>query len=203
MGRTPPPPPCSPRRTAAVAALLAAFLGALLTACGGAGGGTGPATPAPGGETALVAAVAARLALAVDVAEAKWTTGAPIEDLAREAEAVGAIEAAARRVGVDPAVAAAALRAQIEASKLVQHALHARWSDEGRGPFDPVRDLRHEIRPELDVATAALLEALATVALPLPDDRVEGHAATVRGGLVEVPEPAAGAAADEALRPFR
>jgi chorismate mutase len=153
--------------------------------------------PAPG--AALVAAVTDRLALAVDVARTKWSSGAPIEDLAREAQAVAAIEAAASDAGVDPVVAAAALRAQIEASKTVQRGLHAAWAAEGRGRSGEVRDLQ-DIRGELDEATAALLAALATVELPLPAARVEADAAAMRLRLADVPDPAPAIA--QALAPF-
>lgn len=154
-------------------------------------------TPAP--EAALVAAITDRLALAVDVARTKWSSGAAIEDLDREAQAVAAIEAAAPGLGVDPAVAAAALRAQIEASKTVQRALHQAWEADGQPPFAEVRELA-DIRTELDQATNAMLAALATVELPVPPPRIEEHTAAMAGRLSDVPDP--GQAIAEALAPF-
>lgn len=154
-------------------------------------------TPAP--EAALVAALTDRLALAVDVARTKWRSGGPIEDLAREAQAIAAIEAAAPGAGVDPAVAADALRAQIEASKTVQRALHQAWEAGGQPPFGEVRDLP-AIRSELDRATNEMLAALATAQLPVPPARVEAHAAAVAHRLSAVPGPSAAIA--QALAPF-
>lgn len=150
-------------------------------------------------EAALVAAITDRLVLAEDVARTKWNSGAPIEDLEREAQAIAAIEAAAPAAGVDPAVAAAALRGQIEASKSVQRALHAEWTAQGLPPFPEVRDLQ-DIRAELDQATASMLAALATVPLPIPADRIESSAAAMEVRLADVPDP--GPAVAQALAPF-
>jgi chorismate mutase len=191
--------PTSPRRTR-LAFGVALVAGVLAIAAGCGGTTTAGDDEAPPDEAALVAAVGDRLALAVDVAETKWNTGAAIEDLAREAEAIAAVEGAAVAAGVDPEVASDTLRAQIEASKAVQRSLHARWEAEDHGPFDGARDLAGEIRPDLDVATAAMLEALATVALPLPADRLDQHAAALRERLADVPDP--GPAVQEALSPF-
>ena len=154
---------------------------------------------APAAETSLVAAITDRLALAEDVARTKWSSGAPIEDLEREAQAIAAIEAAAPAAGVDPAVAADALRGQIEASKSAQRSLHAEWTAQDLPPFAEVRDLQ-DIRVELDQATASMLAALATVPLPIPSARVETSAAAMAIRLADVPD--ASVAVAQALAPF-
>ena len=144
-------------------------------------------------------AVGDRLVLAEDVARTKWNSGAPIEDLEREAQAIAAIEASAPAAGVDPVVAADALRGQIEASKTVQRALHAEWTAEGLPPFPEVRELA-DIRAELDQATASMLTALATVPLPIPPARIETSTAVLVARLSEVPDPSI--AVRQALAPF-
>jgi chorismate mutase len=154
----------------------------------------------PAAEADLVQAVGDRLVLAVAVAESKWSSGAPVEDRDREAQALLAIEAAATTAGVDPAEAVAALAAQIEASKVVQWSLHEQWADEQRPPFTETVDLVADLRPRLDAATQAMLDALAAGGAPLSADGLVEHESQVAARLEGV--PAAADAARTALRPF-
>ena len=109
-----------------------------------------PARAADDAMAALLTQLARRLEIGRIVAQAKWNSGAPIADPAREAVVVAATEANAAAAGVDPAAAAALIRSQIEASKLLQNQLHAEWRAAVRPPFADVPDLAGDIRSRLD-----------------------------------------------------
>ena len=141
---------------------------------------------------ALAVLVDERLALMPDVARYKWNRKQPIEDLPRERALIDSVRGQAIERGVSPERAAAFFAAQIEASKVVQRELFARWQTQEQGPFDNVRDLATEIRPRLDALNPRLLEALATVEGPV-----------VREALGVLPASAISAAAvDVALAPL-
>jgi chorismate mutase len=74
-----------------------------------------------------------RLQTAEDVARIKWNSGAPIEDVARENAIVEQAGAEATRYGVRWETAREFLRAQIEASKVIQRARFAEWSKPTEG----------------------------------------------------------------------
>jgi chorismate mutase len=76
---------------------------------------------------ALVDAAAQRLQTATDVAAAKWTTGGPIEDPARERQVIDDVVAAARERAVDPDFVARAFRDQIDATVAVEYGLFSAW----------------------------------------------------------------------------
>src|SRR5947207_12817970 len=73
----------------------------------------------------LLGLIKERLDVAPEVARTKWNTKAPIEDLPREQQIIDGVAKRATEYGLDAKVAAAFFRAQIEASKCVQNALHA------------------------------------------------------------------------------
>ncbi|MFE0151093.1 chorismate mutase [Nonomuraea sp. NPDC059007] len=101
-----------------------------------------------------------RVRLAGKVAAAKWGTTQPIDDPARERQVLDDVAARSTTLGLDPAVTTRIFRDQIEASKLVQRALHARWrSHPGEQPTDRP-DLAKEVRPHLDRITGELLLAI-------------------------------------------
>ncbi|WP_431112985.1 gamma subclass chorismate mutase AroQ [Variovorax paradoxus] len=107
----------------------------------------------PRGFSQLVALSAARLDLSRQVALTKWGTGDPVADPPgdpREQEVVAAASREAVSRGLAGNVAAAFFSDQIEASKLVQFALLARWQRTGHAPADRRADLRSELRPALD-----------------------------------------------------
>jgi len=114
----------------------------------------------------LLGLVKERLDVAPEVARTKWNTKAPIEDLPRERQIIDAVAKGASAYGVDPRLAATFFAAQIEASKVVQNALHADWTIRKQPPFEKVADLGKDIRPVLDRLTPAMLQALAE-ALPV------------------------------------
>ena len=105
------------------------------------------------GFSTLVALSAARLDLARQVALTKWDSRQPVADPPgdpREQEVVAAAAQEAGARGLPGELVIAFFTDQIEASKLVQFALMARWRREGRGPAGPRADLRNELRPALD-----------------------------------------------------
>ncbi|WP_017586930.1 chorismate mutase [Nocardiopsis ganjiahuensis] len=120
-----------------------------------------PASTAPPADfDTLVGLSAERLETAEAVAAAKWHTGSPVDDPAREEQVLEAAREQAERSATDPEHAAAVVRDQIEAHKTVQHTLHARWTVlPDRAPAEEP-DLS-EVRPELDRITSGLVRELA------------------------------------------
>jgi chorismate mutase len=98
-------------------------------------------------------------------------------------------------------VAGTFFRGQIEASKVVQHALHAEWTAKKQPPFAKVADLGKDIRPVLDRLTPAMMRALAEAApvLQRPGGRqlVEGRSKAILAGA-----PGGEAAVREAVAPL-
>jgi chorismate mutase len=114
----------------------------------------------------LLGLVTERLHVAPDVARTKWNTKAPIEDLPREKQIIDGIAKRSAEYGLDPGAAAAFFTGQIEASKIVQNALHAEWTSQRQPAFAKVADLGQDIRPLLDRLTPAMMSALSE-ALPV------------------------------------
>ena len=121
----------------------------------------------------LLGLIRERLEVAPDVARTKWNTKAPIDDPLRDEQIIDGVEAAAAGYGLDPKVASTFFMAQIEASKAVQHALHAEWTAKGQPAFATVADLGKDIRPVLDRLTPAMMRSLQE-ALPVLQRR-GGH----------------------------
>jgi chorismate mutase len=121
----------------------------------------GSAAPAPTAALGdLADLVVERIALADLVAAAKFGTGEPIDDPAREHQVLDTVAAAAPGAGVDPDEAQRFFRDQIEANKVVQRGLHARWTAHPELRPTERPDLAAQVRPELDRLTTALLEGL-------------------------------------------
>ncbi|WP_438489128.1 gamma subclass chorismate mutase AroQ [Streptomyces sp. S186] len=117
--------------------------------------------PAPAGQLRPLAALSAdRLATADLVAAAKWGTGSPIDDPAREREVLAAVAAQARQLGADPETTVRIFRDQIEASKLVQRGLHRRWAaDPAQAPTS--RPDLTRVRAEINRINGELVRAVA------------------------------------------
>ncbi|MGH8272138.1 MAG: gamma subclass chorismate mutase AroQ, partial [Gammaproteobacteria bacterium] len=109
---------------------------------------------------------AQRLAIANEVAKAKWNARSPVKDDAREQQILDALAQPAQSRGVDPNFARRYFESQIEASRMVQHARFSEWAAEGRGKFHDAPDLKRNVRPALDRLTPQILDALAQ-ALPV------------------------------------
>ncbi len=128
-----------------------------------------------------------RLTLMPDVARYKWNQKAAIEDLPRERQLIESVRQQALQRGLSPDRAEAFFAAQIEASKLIQRELFARWEVQGQGRFEVVRDLAGDIRPKLDSLNPQLLAALAAVPErlerrelgPMPADAISAAAVQV------------------------
>ncbi|CBG72917.1 chorismate mutase [Streptomyces sp. LBUM 1478] len=124
-----------------------------------------PSTPprtAPGARslTALTDLFAERLLVADKVAAAKYGTATPIDDPVREKAILDDVAARAVGLGLDPDAVTAVFRDQIEANKLVQRGLYARWDAHPEERPTERPDLVKEVRPVLDRITTRLLSAL-------------------------------------------
>ncbi|MEV6640634.1 gamma subclass chorismate mutase AroQ [Amycolatopsis sp. NPDC051371] len=112
---------------------------------------------------ALTGLVIERLRVSDDVAAAKFGTGSPIDDPAREQQVLDHVRNQAGALGLDPEAVTAFFRDQITASKVVQKGLFARWTAYPHEAPTTRPDLAR-IRARLDRLTTALLRQLeATV----------------------------------------
>ena len=105
----------------------------------------------------LGATIAARLAVIEEVARYKWNMRLPAHDPAREAALLEKTLNDATALGLDPGYARAVVDAALDASRSLQIGAFERWRHESRPPFEHVRDLDRELRPELDALTHRLL----------------------------------------------
>jgi chorismate mutase len=109
---------------------------------------------------ALVGTSARRLAIAEQVALAKWDSGAPVEDASREDHIIVRAIKAGRSRSLDPTSVSNFFTGKIEANKLVQYSLLAEWRRVGQAPDHARVDLASTIRPELDEVDEALIAEL-------------------------------------------
>lgn len=112
----------------------------------------------------LVETSARRLVIAEQVALAKWDSGTEVEDVPREAQVIASAMEEGEAKGLDRASTSKFFRAQIEANKLIQYSLLARWRRDGKSPDHLPINLTGTIRPELDQVQAALIAELAETA---------------------------------------
>lgn len=104
---------------------------------------------------------AQRVEIADKVAAAKYGTPSPIDDPVREQQIYDSVSAQAPALGLDPADAVRFFRAQIEANKMVQRGLYARWAEHPSEVPTTRPDLATEVRPVIDRLNASLLTELA------------------------------------------
>jgi chorismate mutase len=149
----------------------------------------------------LLGLVKERLEVAPDVARTKWNTKAPIEDLPREKQIIDGVARRAPEYGLDAEAARAFFTGQIEASKVVQNALHAEWRARGQASFDKVADLGKDIRPVLDRLTPAMMGALAE-ALPVLQQPGGRRLLEARSADVLARAPGGAAAVRQAVAPL-
>jgi chorismate mutase len=150
----------------------------------------------------LLALIRERLEVAPAVARVKWNTKAPIEDRSREAEIIDDVTRRATEYGLDSAIAGRFFRGQIEASKTVQHALHAKWSASTQPAFAEVADLEQDIRPVLDRLTPMMLRALAE-ALPVIQQHGGRHFLDTRYEAIRAASPGGEVAMRQAVAPLQ
>ncbi|MCX5164940.1 gamma subclass chorismate mutase AroQ [Streptomyces sp. NBC_00264] len=196
--------PSSSRRsmTAALAAALLAGVGA---AAPPAMAAALPGETAQGSPLRSVAELSARrLATGDLVAAAKWGTGGPVDDPARERRVLDSAAERAGALGADPWLTRLVFRDQIEANKAVQRGLHRLWRDHpSEAPAE--RPRLDDVRKEVDRLNEALVRAVADsapyrraaplcrVALAVSAGRVsrarsldELHSTALAGSLKEV-----------------
>jgi chorismate mutase len=113
----------------------------------------------------LVDASMRRIAIAQKVALAKWDSGAPVEDTAREADVIAGAVKDGESKNLEPDSVANFFKAQIEANKLVQYSLLADWRRAGQAPNHAPISLSTTIRPELDRLQNDLIASLANTAV--------------------------------------
>jgi chorismate mutase-like protein len=100
-----------------------------------------------------------RLLVGDQVAAAKFGTGLPIDDPAREQQELAAVRQSALSLGISPDAAASFFQQQINASKVVQQGLFDRWTAHPDQAPTSRPDLG-TIRTELDQLTTELLGQL-------------------------------------------
>ncbi|CAD5203832.1 chorismate mutase [Pseudomonas sp. FEN] len=121
-------------------------------------------TAAPASLAPLLQAVSERLAIADQVALTKWDSGKPIQDGPREQQVIANAAQQAATYQLTPEDVSQFLAAQIEANKLVQYALLAKWQAAGKAPTITRPDLVKQIRPALDQLQIRLLQHYAAFA---------------------------------------
>jgi chorismate mutase len=112
----------------------------------------------------LVDISAERLAIAEDVALAKWDAGIPVEDARREEQVIRDAVKEGESKGLDRAFVSNFFTAQIEASKVVQYTLVSEWYRLGSAPAHRQIDLVKVIRPQLDKLQTRIISELAKTA---------------------------------------
>ena len=152
-----------------------------------------PTVAGAGSLTVLTDLFAERLLVADKVAAAKYGTATPIDDPVREKAILDDVAARAVPLGLDPDAVTAVFRDQIEANKLVQRGLYARWDAHPQERPTERPDLVKEVRPVLDRITTRLLTALQETELAAGRGVVRAPAAG-GGGAVHVRTPAGPAA---------
>lgn len=105
-----------------------------------------------------------RLAVAEKVAQAKWNSGAPIDDPLRERKILADFAAGMHDAPeADRSFALRFFQAQFDAGKIIQRDLHAQWQKQQHPPCAQPPDLAIDIRPELDRLTPLLIDSLHRV----------------------------------------
>lgn len=112
----------------------------------------------------LVKTSAQRLMIAEQVALAKWDTGGPVEDAAREEQVIHNAVKAGEAKGLDETSVAAFFKAQIEANKIVQYSLLADWRRRGDAPAHAPSNSIKTVRSELDQVQTLLIAELSDTA---------------------------------------
>ncbi|MGW4207787.1 chorismate mutase [Lentzea sp. NPDC004789] len=126
-----------------------------------------------------------RVQVADLVAAAKFGTPQPIDDPAREKQVLDTVRVKAAELALDPENAVTFFRAQIEANKLVQRGLYARWTEHPEEVPQHRPDLGTEVRPVLDRLTTSILAELKdTEQLRHPTLRCQIHAAIAERSAV-------------------
>lgn len=109
----------------------------------------------------LVESSAQRLGIGDEVALSKWDSGTSVEDSARENAVISSAVTEGQHANLAGDDVTRFFKAQIEANKLVQYELLARWRRAGYAPPHAPIDLTGTIRPELDRLQTQMIAELA------------------------------------------
>ncbi|WP_367048791.1 chorismate mutase [Streptomyces sp. Je 1-332] len=158
------------RPASSVRRLLAAGVVTTALLAGGGGGVAVAASPTQSSVVSsyarlhsLVDLAAQRLATADLVAAAKYGTGSPIDDPAREKQVLDDVARQARDLGADPEATVRVFRDQIEANKVVQREFHRRWdADPSQAPTPEERPDLAEVRKEINRVNGELVRGIAS-----------------------------------------
>ncbi|MCF4997973.1 chorismate mutase [Pseudomonas syringae] len=145
--------------------------------------GTAQAATAPDTLQPLLVTLNERLNIGDLVALTKWDSGKPIQDSAREAQVIANARTLATERKLDPEDVAQLIAAQMEANKLVQYGLLAKWQAAGAAPDTPRPDLGKQIRPRLDELQTRLLQQYAAFTPYRRDPNCSAWLATARANL--------------------
>lgn len=121
----------------------------------------------------LLGLVRERLLVMHDVARWKWRDRQPVQDAQREAALVEQTKQRAAKLGLDAGLAVRFMGAQMAAAKMVQQEDMARWEAQPPPAEERLRDLKTELRPQIDRLNAGLLESLARLAPQLGDEQIQ------------------------------
>lgn len=119
------------------------------------------------------------------VALAKWDSGKPVQDSAREAQVITNARKLAVDRKLDPEDVGQLFAAQMEANKLVQYGLLAKWRAAGTAPDTPRPDLTNQIRPRLDELQNRLLQQYAEFSPYRNDPHCQSWLAQIRTRLAK------------------
>jgi chorismate mutase len=133
---------------------------------------------------ALVEMSARRLALAEQVALAKWDSHTPVDDPSREAQVIESAVKQGEAAGLDGASVSNFFKAQIEANKTVQYHLLSDWYRARSAPAHPPINLTKTVRPELDRLQTDLIKALADTTSIRADTACHAEVASAIGKYV-------------------
>ncbi|WP_085711578.1 MULTISPECIES: chorismate mutase [unclassified Pseudomonas] len=141
--------------------------------------------PAPAALQSLLSTLNERLNIGDLVALTKWDSGKPIQDSPREAQVIANARTLAAEHKLDPEDVAQLIAAQMEANKLVQYGLLAKWQAAGAAPDTPRPDLGKQIRPRLDELQTGLLQQYADFTPYRHDPNCSTWLAKARSGLAQ------------------
>ncbi|UUQ67246.1 chorismate mutase [Pseudomonas fuscovaginae UPB0736] len=139
--------------------------------------------PVPESLAPLLQTISERLTIADQVALTKWDSGKPVEDSLREQQVIANAAEKAQSYQLKPEEIGPFISAQIEANKLVQYALLAKWRDAGKAPVIARPDLVKQIRPVLDQLQIKLLQQYAAFAPHRQDPQCPAWLAQARQDL--------------------
>ena len=120
---------------------------------------------------AIVVLIAKRLALAADVAAAKFIGGGQVDDPAREEQILDWVAGSLPGGSIGRETEISFFQDQIAANKVIQRGLHSHWRENPRDSPRSWHGLSEEIRPRVNLINRHMLLLLPNVAC-LPPDRL-------------------------------